>query len=50
MKKKAATFKSDIVATIDAAALQNSMAQRYSLPGSRLAIQVDHIFVCVLEL
>lgn len=31
----------DIKSVIDAAALQNNMAQRYSLPGSKMAIQVS---------
>lgn len=34
------SFKNEIKSTIDAAALQNNIAQKYSLPGSKLTIQV----------
>jgi hypothetical protein len=35
------SFKSDMKSVIDAAALQHDIAQRFSLPGSKMAIQVS---------
>jgi hypothetical protein len=40
-KSNYASFKSEMKSTIDAAALQNNIAQKYNLPGSKLAVQVS---------
>ena len=42
------SFKKEMKETIDAAALQNNMAQKYSLPGSKLKIQVKDLFLSLL--
>jgi hypothetical protein len=44
-------FKSDMKSVIDAAALQHDIAQRFSLPGSKMAIQVSapHFFILLIE-
>lgn len=42
------TFKNEMKSTIDAAALQNNIAQKYSLPGSKLTIQVKKLFIYFL--